>query len=150
VIAQVNPRMPRTHGDGLVHVAGLTPRSRSTTPLPEHRRHAADRRRGRAAIGRHVAALIEDGATLQMGIGAIPDAVLAALGTTATSASTPRCSRTACCRWSSAGVITGSAQGGAPRQGGRRLRGWARAALRLRRRQPAGAMLDIGYVNDAA
>jgi acyl-CoA hydrolase len=77
VIALVNPRMPRAHGDALVHVSRFAATVETDEPLPEHPRpQLSDVER---AIGRHVATLIEDGATLQMGIGAIPDAVLTAL-----------------------------------------------------------------------
>ncbi|HMB52940.1 MAG TPA: acetyl-CoA hydrolase/transferase C-terminal domain-containing protein, partial [Thermoanaerobaculia bacterium] len=77
VIAQVNPQMPRSHGDGLLHVSRLDAVVEVDEPLPE----AAPPPLGEVerAIGRHVAGLIEDGATLQMGIGAIPDAVLRSL-----------------------------------------------------------------------
>jgi 4-hydroxybutyrate CoA-transferase len=77
VVAQVNPRMPRTHGDGLLHVKEIDYAVETDDPLPEvppHRLSEAE-----TAIGRHCAGLVEDGATLQTGIGAIPDAVLAAL-----------------------------------------------------------------------
>ncbi|MCM2270318.1 MAG: 4-hydroxybutyrate CoA-transferase, partial [Thermoanaerobaculia bacterium] len=77
VIALVNPNMPRTHGDSLVHVTRFAATVESDAPIHEHARpqlSAVER-----AIGRHVAAMIEDGSTLQMGIGAIPDAVLGAL-----------------------------------------------------------------------
>jgi 4-hydroxybutyrate CoA-transferase len=78
VIAEINPRMPRTHGDGLVHVDDIDFGVAVDYPVHEHRQKAlSDTER---AIGRHVADLVEDGATLQMGIGSIPDAVLAALG----------------------------------------------------------------------
>ncbi len=77
VIAQVNHHMPRTHGDGLIHVSDLTAFVEEDTPLPEH--GGIPPTDVEAAIGRHVADLVEDEATLQMGIGAIPDAVLAAL-----------------------------------------------------------------------
>jgi len=78
VIALVNPRMPRTIGDGAVHVSRLSAMVWAEVELPEH----APMPIGpvEAAIGALVAGLVEDGATLQMGIGAIPDAVLAALG----------------------------------------------------------------------
>jgi acyl-CoA hydrolase len=60
-----------------VHVTRFAACVEADLPLPEHPRPVlGDVER---AIGRHVAALVEDGATLQMGIGAIPDAVLAAL-----------------------------------------------------------------------
>jgi 4-hydroxybutyrate CoA-transferase len=77
VIALVNPNMPRTHGDSLVHVTHFAATVESEMPIHEHARpELSDAER---AIGRHVAAMIEDGSTLQMGIGAIPDAVLGAL-----------------------------------------------------------------------
>jgi acyl-CoA hydrolase/GNAT superfamily N-acetyltransferase len=78
VLAEVNPRMPRTHGDSFVHVdriAKLVPVDRE---LPELARGELDE--VARQIGAHVAKLIPDGATLQVGIGKIPDAVLAALG----------------------------------------------------------------------
>jgi acyl-CoA hydrolase len=77
VIALVNPRMPRAHGDALVHVSRFAATVETDEPLPEHPRPQLTE--VERAIGRHVATLIEDGATLQMGIGAIPDAVLVAL-----------------------------------------------------------------------
>jgi 4-hydroxybutyrate CoA-transferase len=78
VVAEVNPRMPRTHGDGLVHVSRIDRAVEVDYPIAEH----APRPLGEVerAIGRNVAALVEDGATLQMGIGSIPDAVMASLG----------------------------------------------------------------------
>jgi 4-hydroxybutyrate CoA-transferase len=77
VLAQVNPRMPRTHGDGLIHVSQFDALVESNEPLPEHGHPALSE--VELAIGRHCAGLVEDGATIQMGIGAIPDAVLTAL-----------------------------------------------------------------------
>lgn len=77
VIAQVNPKMPRTHGDGLLHVGEIDfavevedeiPELPLAQPTPEE-----------IAIGKYCAELVENGATLQMGIGAIPNAVLLAL-----------------------------------------------------------------------
>lgn len=77
VIAQVNPNMPRTHGDGIIHVNEIDAAVEVSDPLPEH--SPADLSDVELAIGRHCAELIEDGATLQLGIGSIPDAVLASL-----------------------------------------------------------------------
>ena len=77
VIAMVNPRMPRTLGDTFVHVSRFTAIVEVDWPLPELKREGFGEVERR--IGEHVAGLIEDGATLQMGIGAIPDAVLASL-----------------------------------------------------------------------
>lgn len=77
VIAQVNRQMPRVHGDGFVHLSQLAAIVEVDVPLPEGKR--APLSPTELAIGQHVASLITDGATLQMGIGAIPDAVLVAL-----------------------------------------------------------------------
>lgn len=77
VIAQVNPHMPRTHGEGLVHVSKIHALVDVDDPLPEAPRHELSEIERQ--IGRHIASIVEDGATLQMGIGAIPDATLAAL-----------------------------------------------------------------------
>lgn len=77
VIAQVNTAMPRTHGDGLVDVRRAT-LVQGNAELPSRAPRAlSDLDR---AVGRNVASLIDDGSTLQMGIGALPDAVLAFLG----------------------------------------------------------------------
>lgn len=77
VIAQINPKMPRTHGDGLLDVNKIDFAVEVDEDLPEV--IAAELSEKEKAIGRNCAALIEDGATLQMGIGAIPNAVLKAL-----------------------------------------------------------------------
>jgi len=78
VIAQVNPNMPRTHGDGLIHVKNIDHLVEVNDPLPEFPPHPLTD--VEKEIGKHVASIVEDGACLQMGIGAIPDAVLALLG----------------------------------------------------------------------
>jgi 4-hydroxybutyrate CoA-transferase len=77
VIAQVNPKMPRTLGDGLVHVKDID--AMVSVDLPLYEVQPPELTDVDRSIGRHVAELIEDGATLQMGIGSIPNAVLAAL-----------------------------------------------------------------------
>jgi acyl-CoA hydrolase len=78
VIAQVNPKMPRTHGDGMIHTSQITAMVECDEDLPEVS-YANEMTESVMAIGRYCAELIEDGATLQMGIGNIPDAVLACL-----------------------------------------------------------------------
>lgn len=78
VIAQVNPRMPRTLGDGLVHVSEFAAMVEVNDELPEVASQSS-RPEVAARIGSFCAELIDDGATLQMGIGAVPDAVLASL-----------------------------------------------------------------------
>lgn len=74
VIAEVNPRMPRTLGDSFIHVSKLNTIVPVNYPLPEAHMAASDPVTDQIAT--HVAGLIPDGATLQTGIGAIPDAVL--------------------------------------------------------------------------
>ncbi|MDX5324707.1 MAG: 4-hydroxybutyrate CoA-transferase [Bacteroidota bacterium] len=74
VIAQVNPNMPRTHGDGLIHTKEIDAFVDSDDPIYEH--HLPEPGEVEKAIGQHVAGLIEDGSCLQMGIGVIPNAVL--------------------------------------------------------------------------
>ncbi len=77
LIAQVNPRMPRSLGDGAVHVSRFAAMVPVDVPLPEH--VPATLGPVERAIGETIAALVTNGATLQMGIGAIPDAVLLSL-----------------------------------------------------------------------
>lgn len=77
VIAQINPRMPRTHGDGLLHISTFDAYFYEETELPEaHPQKLTDVEK---SIGKFVSGIIEDGATIQTGIGAIPDAVLSHL-----------------------------------------------------------------------
>ncbi|MBC5994530.1 acetyl-CoA hydrolase/transferase family protein [Pontibacter sp. SD6] len=75
VIAQVNPHMPRTHGEALIHTRRFDAMVEVNEPLPEvdygSKITATERK-----IGEYIAELVDDGATLQMGIGGIPDAVL--------------------------------------------------------------------------
>ncbi len=77
VIAEVNPRMPRTHGDTFIHVSHVTALVETDHPLLEmHPEHFTEMH---LRVARNVASLIPDGATLQTGIGGIPDAVLTCL-----------------------------------------------------------------------
>ena len=78
LIAQVNPQMPRTHGDGQIHISKFDALVYEDTPLPEVD-YGGKADENTMRIGRFVADLIEDKSTLQMGIGAIPDAVLKCL-----------------------------------------------------------------------
>lgn len=77
VVAEINDQMPRTHGNTLVHITQVTAFIHTNRPLPAH--GAAEPTDAESAIGGHIAPLVPDGATLQMGIGAIPDAVLSRL-----------------------------------------------------------------------
>lgn len=77
VIAQVNPKMPRTFGDGILHVSEIDYLVEVDVPIYAH--EEAPFSKEEAQIGKYVASLIEDRSTLQMGIGSIPNAALAQL-----------------------------------------------------------------------
>ena len=78
IVASVNPNVPRTHGDGLIHSSRFDSMVYCDEPLYEMdfstKATAADTK-----IGQYIAELIEDRSTIQMGIGSIPDAVLRSL-----------------------------------------------------------------------
>jgi acyl-CoA hydrolase len=74
VIAEINERMPRTHGNTLLHIDRVSSFVRTDRPLATHAPRPGTPVEN--AIGEHAAKLVPDGATLQMGIGGIPDAVL--------------------------------------------------------------------------
>jgi len=78
IIAEVNDRMPRTLGDSFIHVSRLT----HVVPVsyPPLELHQGDGSEEERRIAQFCASLIEDGSTLQMGIGGVPDAVLTLLG----------------------------------------------------------------------
>ncbi|KVQ82713.1 acetyl-CoA hydrolase [Burkholderia multivorans] len=77
IVAEVHPDVPWTYGGPFLRAADIDLLVTSDTPFPD----TAETTPGpvEQAIGQHVASLVEDGATLQTGIGAIPDAVMAAL-----------------------------------------------------------------------
>ncbi len=77
VIAQVNPQMPRTIGDGLLHISNFDILVEHDSPIYETGSPAISEVEQK--IGNYIAEIVEDGATLQMGIGGIPNAALAAL-----------------------------------------------------------------------
>jgi acetyl-CoA hydrolase len=80
IIAQVNPRMPRVLGDSFIHVSKIkyfVEIEENIRELPQGEKNlSADQAEAYRKIGSNIAGLIEDGSTLQLGIGAIPDAVL--------------------------------------------------------------------------
>ncbi len=78
VIAQVNPQVPRTHGDGMIHTSRFHAMVFGDVPLPEVQ-YSNKVGEHELKIGQIIAELIDDRSTLQMGIGAIPDAVLQCL-----------------------------------------------------------------------
>lgn len=73
LIAQINPYMPRIHGDGLIHISKFKAFVEVSDKLPE--RIPCKVTSEEKAIAQNVASLVENGSTLQMGIGSIPDAI---------------------------------------------------------------------------
>jgi len=78
VIAQINNNMPFSHGDSIIHISKINYAVEMDEKLPELINHPITETEKK--IGENIAGMIEDGATLQMGIGAIPNAVLSCLG----------------------------------------------------------------------
>lgn len=146
VIALVNPNVPRTHGDGEVHVERIALAVRSESPLPEHPPAPLGERE--LAIGRNIADLVENGATLQMGIGAIPDAVLAALGGHKDLGVHTEMFSDGILPLVESGVINGRWKKNHP---GKIVAGFLMGTRRLYdfvHDNPEVALLDIAYVND--
>lgn len=77
VLAQINKQMPRTHGDSFVHIDQISHYIEVDEPIPESPLKPI--KKEDKIIGQYIVDLIEDGSTLQTGIGSIPDAVLASL-----------------------------------------------------------------------
>jgi acyl-CoA hydrolase len=78
IIALVNPRVPRTHGDSLIHTLRFSSMVYHDEALPEVD-YGGKVTGNEIKIGEQIAGMIEDGSTIQVGIGTIPDAVLRAL-----------------------------------------------------------------------
>ena len=75
VIAQINPAMPRVHGDTFIHLSSIDHLVIYEEPLLEFKTQAADKQVVEK-IGRYVAQIIEDGDTIQVGYGSVPDGIL--------------------------------------------------------------------------
>jgi acyl-CoA hydrolase len=148
VIAQVNPNMPRTHGDGIIHVDKIDAFVDVDEPL--HEVPPPESGEVEKAIGRYCAELIEDGATLQMGIGAIPDAVLAALGGHKNLGIHTEMFSDGAIDLIESGVINGLNKRSHP---GKVVATFVMGTRRLYDfidDNPQVAMLDVGYTNDTA
>ena len=78
VVAEVNQQMPRTLGESMIHVSEIDAAIETDRWIYQHPRHEPTE--AQRQIGEHVATLVDDGATLQLGIGGVADAVLASLG----------------------------------------------------------------------
>lgn len=77
IYAQINPQVPRVHGDTFIHMSRFAKYIEVNVPLPQAETHSLTQEE--LQIGKNIADLIEDGSTLQLGIGAVPEAVLLSL-----------------------------------------------------------------------
>ena len=148
IIALVNPNMPRSHGDGSVHVSRFSAMVHCTDPIYEHPFKRATE--VELAIGRHVASIIPDGATLQMGIGGIPAAVLESLKDHKDLGVHTEMFTDAILPLVESGVINGSKKKKHP---GKIVSAFALGTRKLYDfidDNPMVAMLDVAYVNDTA
>ncbi|MEI8282768.1 MAG: acetyl-CoA hydrolase/transferase C-terminal domain-containing protein, partial [Armatimonadota bacterium] len=147
VIAQVNAHMPRTLGDGLIHISNLHTIVEQDEVLPEA--HPKAPSEAECKIGKFCSELVENGATLQMGIGSIPNAVLSALANHTDLGVHSEMFSDGVVDLVESGVITGRMKKIHP---GKIVAGFVLGSRRLYDfvdDNPLVAMLDIGYVNDS-
>lgn len=148
VIAQVNPNMPRTHGDGVIDADQIDAFVEGADPL--HEVPPPELSDVERSIGNYCAELIEDGATLQMGIGAIPDAVLASLGGHRNLGIHTEMFSDGAIDLIESGVINGLQKRSHP---GKVVATFVMGTRRMYDfidDNPQVAMLDVGYTNDTA
>lgn len=146
VIAQVNPNMPFVHGNGIIHISKIHACVEVDDPLYELKKKPSTTTE--MQIGKHIAGLVEDGATLQMGIGGIPDAALSYLTNHKNlGVHTEMCSD-GIIDLVESGVINGSNKVTDP---GKIVSGFAFGTRRIYDfidQNPIVNMNDVGYVND--
>lgn len=148
VIAQVNPNMPRTHGDGQIHVDKINALVEVEDLIPEQ--IVPEPTIDELKIGQYCASLIEDGATLQMGIGAIPNAVLKSLTGHKNLGVHTEMFSDGVIELVELGVINGKKKKIHP---GKIVSGFVMGSRRTYDfidDNPSVAMLDIAYINDTA
>ncbi len=148
VIAQVNPNMPRSHGDGFIHMSKIDAMVEVNDQLPEQIVPEPDE--AELKIGQYCANLIDNGSTLQMGIGAIPNAVLASLGNHQDLGVHTEMFSDGVIDLVEKGIINGKKKRVHP---GKIVSGFVMGSRRLYDfldDNPMIAMLDIAYINDTA
>ncbi|MDX1350812.1 MAG: acetyl-CoA hydrolase/transferase C-terminal domain-containing protein [Putridiphycobacter sp.] len=146
VIAQINPNMPFVHGNGIISVDKIDMAIEVNDPLYEMHPHTSTETE--IDIGQNVASLVEDGATLQMGIGGIPDAALKFLmGHKDLGIHTEMCSD-GLVDLVNAGVVNGMKK---TSHFGKIVAGFAYGTRKIYDfidENPIVNMMDVGYVND--
>lgn len=146
VIAQVNPNVPRTHGDGLIHKSKFDSLVEVTDAVPVH--EPSHPTAVELEIGKNVASLVEDGSCLQMGIGAIPNAALSQMGHLKDLGIHTEMFSDGILDLVEQGVITGANKKVHP---GKIISGFVMGSQRLYNfidDNPLVNLLDIAYVND--
>ena len=148
VIAQINPNMPRTHGDAVVHISKIDFGVEVNEPV--HEVLYGQPSELELQVGRNVAGIIDDGATLQMGVGAIPNCVLSCLNSHQKLGIHTEMFSDGLMDLVQKGVVTGELKRKHPGKivsslimGSRKLYDFVDDNQQV-------AMLDIGYVNDTA
>jgi acyl-CoA hydrolase len=148
IIALVNPNMPRSLGDGLIHYSKITAAVYAEDPIHEVQENVISDME--SAIGKNVAALVEDGACLQMGIGGIPNAVLKFLQHHKNLGIHTEMFSDGILPLVESGVINGLAKRKHP---GKIVSSFAMGTRQLYNfvhDNPMVAMLDVAYVNDTS
>jgi len=148
VIAQVNPNVPRSHGDGLIHMNKFDSLVEVNEVIPTH--EPSTPTDTEMEIGKHVAGLIEDGSCLQMGIGAIPNAALSQMTNHQNLGIHTEMFSDGVLDLIEKGVINGSNKKVHP---GKIISGFAMGSQKLYDfidDNPLVNLLDIAYVNDTA
>lgn len=146
VIAQINPNMPFVHGNGILHISKIDYGVEVNDPLPEI--PVKELSATEIEIGKNIASLVEDGATLQMGIGGIPNAALQQLTNHKNlGVHTEMCSD-GIVELAEKGVINGLNKVTEP---GKIVSGFAFGSRKIYDfidHNPIVNMMDVGYVND--
>lgn len=148
IIAQINPQMPRTMGDGIIHIDRFAACVAVDEPIYEL--HLTDPTEQEEHIGKAIAPLIEDGSTIQMGIGGIPNAVLACLTNHKDLGVHTEMFSEGILPLIHAGVVTGARKKILPHK---IVSGFAMGSRKLydfMDNNPEVMMMDISYVNDTS
>lgn len=148
IIALVNPKMPRTHGDSQIHISKFSAAVYSEDEILQIPVCATSE--VELAIGKHVASLVEDGATLQLGIGGIPAAVVQCLSNHKDLGIHTEMFTDAILPLVEKGVITGVKKKKHPGKIVSTFVLGSRKLFDFMHDNPMVAMLDAGYVNDTS
>jgi acyl-CoA hydrolase len=146
IIAQVNPNMPRTHGGGFIHESKIDAMVQVNDNILEVEIEKPDATT--CKIAEHVSSLIEDGATLQMGIGSIPNAILSMLGDRNKLGIHTEMFSDGIIDLIESGVITGELKKKHPHKVVSSFMLGTKRLYKFVHDNPFIEMLDIGYVNE--